>query len=181
MTPESTLEISTKSSDAMETALAPVVKPRPSNGNTALIQPAGRGPGRPWAKGQSGNPKGKPRGAWSRSTVGATLAGVLARKGKAVLRKAIEAALAGDTTAMKLVLDRCLPRERLVVLGLPKIRCAQDAMQALATIMDHASEGSITSAEAANLSALARSYVEIAELREIKEKLANIETRLGSP
>ena len=180
MTAESTLEI-TKGSDAVETALVPAVKLRPSNGNTALIQPAGRGPGRPWAKGQSGNPKGKPRGAWSRSTVGATLAGVLARKGKGVLKKAIEVALAGDVSAMRLILERCLPKERLVVLPLPKIRNAQDAMQALAIRMDHASEGALTPAEAANLSALARSYVEIAELCEIKEKLANIEARLGSP
>jgi hypothetical protein len=34
------------------------------------------------------------------------LAGVLARKGKGVLKKAIEVALAGDVSAMRLILAR---------------------------------------------------------------------------
>lgn len=177
MTAESTLEISTTGSDAVETALAPVVKLRPSSIITAPVQHV---IGRPWAKGQSGNPRGKPKGAWSRRTVGASLAQVLARKGKGVLKKAIEVALAGDVSAMRLILERALPRERIVVLPLPKIRDAQSAMEALAVVMDSAAEGTITPAEASNLSSLARAYVELSELHEVKQRLADIEAKLGS-
>lgn len=161
----------------MKTVPAPVVKLRPSNGVAAPVQ---RVVGRPWAKGQSGNPKGKPKGAWSRRTVGANLAQVLARKGKGVLKKAIQVALAGDVSAMRLILERALPKERIVVLPLPKIRNAQDAMQALAVIMDSASEGTITPHEASDLSSLARAYVELAELHEVRQRLADIEARLGA-
>jgi hypothetical protein len=135
-------------------------------------EPVQRPRGRQWAKGESGNPKGKPRGALSRRTIGASLAGILARKGKAVLTKAIMAALEGDVGAMRIVLDRCLPKERLVRIELPRIRGPGDAMRALAVIMDCAAEGSITTAEAANLSALARSYVEISAVAELREQVA---------
>jgi hypothetical protein len=178
MTAESTLEMSTKSSDAVETALAPLVKPRPSSSTTAPVQHV---IGRPWAKGQSGNPRGKPKGAWSRRVVGANLAQVLARKGKGVLKKCIETALSGDVSAMRLILERALPRERIVVLPLPKIRNAQDAMEALAIVMDSAAEGTITPSEASNLSSLARAYVELSELNEVRQRLSDIEARLNSP
>jgi hypothetical protein len=178
MTGEFTLETSTKSSDAGETALVPVVKLRPSNGVTAPVQ---RAIGRPWAKGQSGNPKGKPKGAWSRRTVGASLARVLSTKGKAVLKKCIDVALTGDVSAMRLILERVLPRERTIVLPLPKIRDAQSAMSALAIIMDSCAEGSLTPSEASNLSGLARIYIELNELNEVKQRLADIEAKLNSP
>jgi hypothetical protein len=102
------LQISAKSRNAMKTGLAPVVESRLDGGVTA---PAQRVRGRPWAKGVSGNPKGRPSGAWSRRTVGATLAQALSRKGKAVLKKCIATALSGDVSAMRLILERALPTD----------------------------------------------------------------------
>ena len=66
--------------------------------------------GRPGAF-RRGNP-GRPRGARNKSTLAAMA--LLEGEAEALTRKAVELALGGDTVALKLVLDRILPRERLV-------------------------------------------------------------------
>jgi hypothetical protein len=65
---------------------------------------AKRSRGRPFAKGRSGNPAGRPRGSISRSTRAAQL--LLDGEATALSRKAVELALAGDPTALRLCLDR---------------------------------------------------------------------------
>ena len=64
--------------------------------------------GRPFAKGQSGNPAGWPRGSMNRSTRAAQL--LLDGEATALSRKAVELALAGDPTALRLCLDRTVRR-----------------------------------------------------------------------
>src|SRR5215831_18707666 len=78
--------------------------------------------GRPFAK---GNP-GKPRGARHRSTLAAEA--LLDGEAEALTRTAIELALAGDTIALRLCLDRIIPtrRHRAVAFGLPPVRAAAD-------------------------------------------------------
>lgn len=154
----------------------PVAKPRLLSGDTATKQ---RPLGRPWAPGQSGNPAGRPRGAWSKRTSGVGLGGLMARRGKAVLNACITAALAGDVAAQRLILERLLPRERLIRIELPKVRGPQDALKALAILLDCAAEGSITSAEAANLSAVAQRYIDVSAAQALQERLALIEKRLS--
>src|ERR1700730_13183833 len=60
--------------------------------------------GRPVVKGQSGTPAGRPRGSINRSTRAAQL--LLDGEATALSRKAVELALAGDSTALRLCLDR---------------------------------------------------------------------------
>src|SRR2546430_16878132 len=88
--------------------------------------------GRPFAKGQSGNPAGRPRGSMNRSTRAAQL--LLDGEATALTRKAVAHALAGDPRALRLCLDRTIaPRpERLGDLSLPPINTAADT---LATMM----------------------------------------------
>ncbi len=134
--------------------------------------------GRPFQKGQSGNVLGRPKGAFSKRTSGVALGGLMARKAKPVLRACINAALAGDVSAMRLLLDRVLPKERLVRLDLPRVRTAQDALTTLSTLIEFTAAGAITSSEAANLSALAKAYVDIDAAARLEERMAAIERRL---
>ena len=79
------------------------------------------GRGRPFPKGQSGNPAGRPAGARNRRTLAAVR--LLDGEAEALTRKAVELALAGDAMALKLCLERILPpaRERAVRFALPAI------------------------------------------------------------
>src|SRR5271168_2649301 len=80
--------------------------------------------GRPFEKGRSGNPGGRRRGSRNKATLAA--AALLAGESEALTRKAVEMALAGDPTAMRLCMERVLPpcRERTVKFRLPPIESA---------------------------------------------------------
>ena len=58
--------------------------------------------------GQSGNPKGRPRGSRNRATLLAQE--LLGDEGETIMRKAIELAKKGDKLALKLCLERIVPR-----------------------------------------------------------------------
>jgi len=66
--------------------------------------------GRPFRQGTSGNPRGRPKGARNRATV--TAEALLDGEAEAISRKLIEKALEGDTTALRLCLERILPPRR---------------------------------------------------------------------
>ena len=85
-------------------------------------------------KGQSGNPRGKRQGARHRTTLAAEA--LLDGEAKALTRKAIELALAGETVALRLCLDRILPprRERPVRFKLPRLQSLVDVTTAVAAI-----------------------------------------------
>ena len=70
-----------------------------------------------FVRGQSGNPKGRPVGARNKATETAEL--LLDGQTEALTKMAIELALDGNPTALKLCLDRIVPprRERPVNLG----------------------------------------------------------------
>jgi hypothetical protein len=87
--------------------------------------------GRPFAKGRSGNPGGRPRGSINRSTRAAQL--LLDGEATALSRKAVELALAGDPTALRLCLDRTVAprRDRSVELSLPPINTPADILGAI--------------------------------------------------
>ena len=67
----------------------------------------GRGPGRPFAPGTSGNPRGRPSGSRHKTTL--AMEALLDGEAEKLTRKAIELALAGDMVALRLCLDRTIP------------------------------------------------------------------------
>jgi hypothetical protein len=81
---------------------------------------------------------------------------LLVGEAEALTRKAIELALAGDTTALRLCLERVVPprKDRPVHLELPVIKSADDANQAMRVVVAAVGEGRITPSEATILSAL---------------------------
>jgi uncharacterized protein DUF5681 len=64
-----------------------------------------------WKKGESGNPKGRPKGCKNKSTKQAQILaqGMLNDEVILLVRKLLEKALEGDMTAMKLCIERILP------------------------------------------------------------------------
>jgi hypothetical protein len=97
---------------------------------------------------------------------------------EAITRKAIDLALAGDSVAMRLVMERLVSpaRERPISFQLPAIRTAQDVVQATNAIAAAVAAGEMTSGDAANLCALVSSVGRALELSEIEKRLAAVES-----
>lgn len=138
-----------------------------------------RGPGRPWQPGQSGNPAGRPKGARHKATL--AVEALLDGEAERLTRRAVELALEGDTTALRLCLERLAPprRERPVMVELPEIGSAADASRALAVIIAATAEGNLVPGEAAELARLVEGYVKAVEATEFEARLSALEAREG--
>src|SRR5262245_18755487 len=110
--------------------------------------------GRPFEPGVSGNPNGRPRGSRNKTTI--ALESLLDGQTTALTQKAIDLALAGDITALRLCLDRILtPRkDRPVAFTLPPIETAQDAAKSISAVLAAVAAGDITPADAGEISKL---------------------------
>jgi hypothetical protein len=141
-------------------------------------QPA-RGLGRQFRKGQSGNPAGRPVGSRNKATLAAEL--LFDGEADVLSRRAIELALGGDGSALRLCLDRILPprRERPVQFDLPPIDSPADIASAMAAVVVAAAQGQITPGEAAKLGQLVSTYLRTIEVSEFDRRLQMLEDRLN--
>jgi hypothetical protein len=115
--------------------------------NTGRKQAEARAEAGKFAPGVSGNPAGRPKGARNRATMLAQE--LLDDDGEAIMRKAIEQAKAGEPVALRLCIERILPRRANVVeLILPEIRKANDVADACAAVIEAAAAGRISLQEA---------------------------------
>jgi Family of unknown function (DUF5681) len=133
--------------------------------------------GRPFHKGCSGNPQGRPPGARNAATVIAEQ--LLEGEAATITRKAIELAKQGDLTALRLCLERIVPprRDRPVHFAVPALNSADDARKAMAAITTAVASGELTPNEAAELSRLIEGYVKAIEATEIERRLRLLEER----
>src|SRR3984893_10673279 len=127
--------------------------------NGLLQNPPGRARGRPFEKGRSGNPAGRRIGSRNKAT--SVAAALLEGESEALTRKAVELALAGDPTAMRLCLERILApcRERTVKFQLPPIESAADIAAAMKAVTSALAGGAITPGEAGTIAAVVDTFV----------------------
>ncbi len=98
--------------------------------------------------GQSGNPKGKPKGARHKATLAAEA--LLDGEAEGLTRKVIELALDGDLAALKMCMDRILPprKGRPITFTLPEMTDTGDLRAVALAILKAVSEGVVTPEEA---------------------------------
>ena len=122
---------------------------------------------------------GRPPGARGKTTRAAEA--LLRGEGEALTRKAIELALQGDTTALRLCLDRLIPptRERTVEIDLPHVQGAQDVPGAISGLLVAVSEGEITPTEGSKLGQLLGAWIRAEELVALDLRLTALEQ--GTP
>jgi len=137
--------------------------------------PAGRVRGRPFRKGQSGNPAGRRFGSRNKATLAAQK--LLAGEAEALTRKAVEAALAGDSMAMRLCLQRILPRDRAVRFALPRIDSAADIALAMGAVSAALAGGLITPSEAQAIARVFTTFVQTIETSDFDQRLQVLEAR----
>ena len=100
-----------------------------------------------FSKGTSGNPSGRPPGSRNHATL--LMESLLEGEAEQLTRKAIELALAGDITALRLCLERLIPprKDRPIHLLLPPIENVQQISLAMARVAAAIGEGEITPTE----------------------------------
>jgi hypothetical protein len=129
--------------------------------------------------GQSGNLKGRPKGARNKTTL--AVEALLDGEAEAITRKAIEKAKDGDMTAIRLCLDRLAPpvKDRPVSFHLPEIKMAEDASAASGAILQAVSNGEVTPSEAGDLVRLLDSFTTTLVATELERRIAALEDRGG--
>lgn len=126
--------------------------------------------------GQSGNPAGKPKGARNRVTL--AVQELLEGEAEAITRKAIDAALAGDMTAIKLCLERWLPARKDAPINLPPllaINTLDDTPAALKAILDAVAGGEITPSEGDKLAGIIQQLTQSIEAKTLAERISVLE------
>ncbi len=121
-----------------------------------------------------GNP-GRPRGARHKATLAAQA--LLDGEAEALTRQAVKQALEGDTTALRLCLERIAPprKDAPVTFDLPRMETARDAAKAAGAILEAVAEGDLTPTEGAHIMALVETYRRTLETTELEARVAALE------
>jgi hypothetical protein len=144
-----------------------MIEPRKNAGKTS------RPTGRPF---QPGNP-GRPKGSRHKTTL--AVEALLDGEAEGLTRKAVELALAGDMTALRLCLDRICPprRDRPVAVDLPGIDNPADLVAATAALVNAAAVGDLSPSEAADLGRVLDTHVRAIETHDLEARIARLEKK----
>ncbi|MCS3902088.1 hypothetical protein J2T55_000080 [Methylohalomonas lacus] len=126
-------------------------------------------------KGESGNPSGKPKGAKDKRT---RLKGLLEPYSNDLVEKAVELAMDGDTTALKLCLDRLMPPLKPVDKALNVEIAGETVTDKSESVVNLLSSGDLTPEQASKILAAMSSHTHIREMDEIERRLVELEKRL---
>lgn len=123
-----------------------------------------------------GNP-GKKAGTRHRATQAALA--LIDGEGEALIRKAIEMALAGDTVALRLCLERIAPprKDAPVRFTLPPMEDVANAAAAMGAILASVAGGDLTPSEATSLAGLVDVYRKTLETTELEVRLKALEEK----
>ena len=129
----------------------------------------------PFKKGQSGNPQGRPSGSRHKATL--AIEALLAGESEALTRKAVAMALDGDTTAMRLCLERICPprRDHPIQVSLPEINKPEDIVQSMSKVIEAVSEGLIAPVEASTLAKVLGEQAKAIEVQDHENRIAALE------
>ncbi len=125
--------------------------------------------------GQSGNPAGRPFGSRHKSTL--AVEALLDGEAEKLTRKAVEMALAGDTTAMRLCLERlCPPRkDRPVVFAMPAIENVCDVARATSSVISAVACGDLSPMEGVEVARLLELFTRASVMVEFEQRIKKLE------
>ncbi|MEF8754485.1 MAG: DUF5681 domain-containing protein [Accumulibacter sp.] len=130
-----------------------------------------------WKPGQSGNPKGRPRGSRNRVTLVALAA--MEDGAEAIARKVVDLAKEGDMSAARLVIERLVPvaKERPIFLALPDTGSADGIAEAQNAILQAVAAGDLLPGEAATLAGIVEARRKAVETLELEARLTALESK----
>jgi hypothetical protein len=137
--------------------------------------------GKPFRKGESGNPAGKAPGTRNKAT--RAVQALLDGEAEALTRKCVTMALDGDSVALRLCLDRLCPpaRERAIDANveLPELT-AENLPQAAASIVEAVAAGQLLPGEGQALIGMLDGLRKSIELAELEKRIAALEGQGGT-
>lgn len=136
-------------------------------------------PASAWRPGESGNPKGRPKGARNKTTL--AVESLMQGQAEAVAQKAVALALEGDAAMIRVVLDRVspVPKDKPVTLDLPVMDNAASIPAAMSSILAACAAGELTPSEAASLAGLVETHRRALETSELETRIAALEQVKG--
>ena len=152
------------------------MKPQP----TENLQKEGRTPDGRFAPGHTGNPKGRAPGSRNKATQAALA--LMEGQLEQITQTLVDAALGGDLTAIRLILERLVPpckEKALPPISLPPVPDAQSLPKLTAAILGAVADGCITPGEGQALAALASTHAKNLELAELEQRIAALERTQG--
>jgi hypothetical protein len=131
--------------------------------------------GRPFQKGQSGNPKGRPKGSRNKTTLIAQA--LLDGEAEALVRKVVQLALEGDPTSLRICLERLVPlkKDAPIDFSLPEMRAVTDIQKLFASVAAALDQGRITPSEARILIDMAGVFHKLLEVVELEPRISALE------
>ncbi|MBL4768233.1 MAG: hypothetical protein JKY94_11040 [Rhodobacteraceae bacterium] len=140
-------------------------KPRNNVGNTYTDE---------GGKFAAGNP-GRPKGARHKTTL--AIEALLHGQAEVLTQQAIDMALAGDMTALRLCLERIAPprKDAPISFDLPDINTASDAAVAARAILKAVADGDVTPQEAVSIMAVVEQFRRTLETTELEGRIAKLE------
>ena len=132
-----------------------------------------------FAKGQSGNPAGKPKGLRSRHTQ--ALQALLDGQGELIMAKAVEQALAGDGSAMRLCVERIFParKDAPISVEVPPLTDIQSVAAASRSVVEQVAAGELSPVEGTAMVDLLAKHKTILEASELEARIEALEARSG--
>jgi len=134
----------------------------------------------PFRKGQSGNPSGRQPGSRNKATL--AVEALLDGEAEALTRKAVELALAGDTTALRLCLDRLAPprKGRPITLEVGDVTSLNDLSAVQGEVVAALARGELTPEEAADVASVVEKLGQAWERRDLEERIQALEDRTAA-
>ncbi|WP_234033763.1 DUF5681 domain-containing protein [Qipengyuania gaetbuli] len=120
---------------------------------------------------------GRTPGSRNKTTI--AVEALLEGEHEALTRKAIDKALEGDVTALRLCLDRIAParRDAPVSFVLPPIASAEDAVKASSAILAAVAAGEVTPDEGARVMSLLTAHKALVETCDLETRIAALEAK----
>jgi Family of unknown function (DUF5681) len=134
----------------------------------------------PFKKGESGNPKGRPKTRGDRRTDRRDdLRALFAAKAPELVQKVLELALAGDTTMLRLCVDRIVPGLRptdgLITIALPSGSLAEQGQ----AVVDALAAGRFTTDQANAVMGVIHGQAKVIDTDDLARRIAALEKEHG--